>query len=359
MIFQINIYLKPALRTPFMVWIFFFALPISAQQFKLEKPLLKDFTDQDFPKMTHGDYFTLEGDEFIYQLLDGLPQFYSEQQFQELLHKLRPELKELYFFSYLIWNVSNGGFSNFYENDFGYMIPEIKKFYARIGEQQGWEILEKAEAWYQNRPKEEVWVDFTLEALDQAFYSSKATLDSKVESFIKANSNLYVRDENGAVFPQNFSGKVLSFDPLTQGIKEIQIIDNRKEGKMRITSTEGVLLREFNFENGIQVGVQRYFDFDENEDLDKEEVLSPDSEIKEVRSYHSNGQLSYQGNEAPDYKKVGLQTYWHENGQVKFSYLMDDQGNHTGPYFEYYPDGSKKVEVDRRESPPKYLNFLG
>lgn len=330
-------------------------LPLSAQNLKLERPLVKDFPDQGFPRMTQGDYFTLEKDEFLYRLLDGLPQFYSDQQFDQLVQKLRPELKELFFFSYLTWSVSNGGFSYFFDQGYGYMLPEIRKFYKRIGEEKEVELLEKAEAWSQNRPKEEVWVDFTLDALDQEFNTNKAALDGKVEAYIRAHSYLYVRDENGGMFPQNFSGKVNSFDPLTQGIKEVQIVNNRKDGKMTITSSEGILLKEFNFENGVQVGVQGYFD--EDGKLDREEVLFPDTDIKEIRYYHPNGQLSYQGKEAPNYKKVGLQTYWHDNGTVKYSYLMDDLGNHIGPYFEYYPDGSKMLEVDRREAPPKYLNF--
>ena len=77
---------------------FLFVLPLSAQQVKLEQPLLKDFPDQGFAKMTHGDYFTLEKDEFLYRLIDGLPHYYSQTQFEQLLQKLRPELKELYFF---------------------------------------------------------------------------------------------------------------------------------------------------------------------------------------------------------------------------------------------------------------------
>ena len=268
---------------------FLFVLPLSAQQVKLEQPLLKDFPDQGFAKMTKGDYFTLEKDEFLYRLIDGLPHYYSQTQFEQLLQKLRPELKELYFFSYLTWNVSNGGFSYFYDSGYGYMIPEIKKFYERIGEEKGLGILEKAEVWCQNRPKEEVWVDFTLDALDQEFNSNKTVLDSKVEAFVRANSHLYVRDENGDVFPPIFSGKAISFDPLTQGVKEIQIVNNRKEGKMEIISPEGVLVREFNFENGVQVGVQRYFG--EDGKLDREEVLFPDTDIKEIRYYHPNGQL--------------------------------------------------------------------
>ena len=355
MFFKIDRFRKMAKPTHFILGFLLFSLPLSAQQVKLEKPLLKDFRDQDFPKMTLGDYFTLEGDDFLYRLIDGLPHYYSDQQFQELLQKLRPELKELYFFSFLTWSVSNGGFSEFYENGYQYMFPEIRKFYNRIGEEKGFELLENAEAWSKNRPKEEVWFDFRLDALDQEFNTNKAALDSRVEAYVRANSHLYVRDENGNVFPSIFSGKAISFDPLTQGVKEIQIVNNRKEGKMTITSPEGIILREFNFENGVQVGAQLYFG--EDGKLNREEVLFPDTDIKEIRYYHPNGQLSYRGKEAPNYRNVGQQTYWHDNGMVKYSYLMDANGNHTAPYFEYYSDGSKMLEVDRRENPPKYLNF--
>jgi len=357
MFFKIDRFRKMAKPTHFILGFLLFSLPLSAQQVKLEKPLLKDFRDQDFPKIQKADYFSLDKVYFISKIVDGLPQWYNENQLNLLIQKLRPEIKELYFWLYLDGQVSNGGFSYFFENGYAYMIPEIKKFYQRVGDDKGLEILEKAETWYQNRPKEEVWMDFTLQQLDQEFFANDDSSESKIEAYVRANSHLYVRDENGNVFPSIFSGKAISFDPLTQGVKEIQIVNNRKEGKMTITSPEGIILREFNFENGVQVGAQRYFDFDENGDLDKEEVFFPDTDIKEIRYYHPNGQLSYQGKEAPNYRKVGQQTYWHDNGTVKYSYMMDANGNHTAPYFEYYSDGSKMLEVDRRENPPKYLNF--
>ncbi len=355
MFFKIDRFRKMAKPTHFILGFLLFSLPLSAQQVKLEKPLLKDFRDQDFPKIQKADYFSLDKVYFISKIVDGLPQWYNENQLNLLIQKLRPEIKELYFWLYLDGQVSNGGFSYFFENGYAYMIPEIKKFYQRVGDDKGLEILEKAETWYQNRPKEEVWMDFTLQQLDQEFFANDDSSESKIEAYVRANSHMYVRDENGNVLPPIFSGKAISFDPLTQGVKEIQIVNNRKEGKMTITSPEGIILREFNFENGVQVGAQLYFG--EDGKLNREEVLFPDTDIKEIRYYHPNGQLSYRGKEAPNYRNVGQQTYWHDNGTVKYSYLMDANGNHTAPYFEYYPDGSKMLEVDRRENPPKYLNF--
>lgn len=108
----------------------------------MEKPVLKDFTDQGFPRIQKADYYSLDKVYFISKIVDGLPQWYNENQFNLLIQKLRPEIKEMYFWLYLDGQVSNGGFSYFFENGYAYMIPEIKKFYQRIGEEKGLEILE-------------------------------------------------------------------------------------------------------------------------------------------------------------------------------------------------------------------------
>lgn len=336
-------------------WFLLSSFSLSAQEIKLEQPLLKEFPDQGFSRMTLGDYFTLEKEEFLYKIIDGLPHFYSSEEYEQLIQKLRPELKELYFYFYWVWNVSNGGVSYFYESGYGHMMPEIRKFYERIGDSKGLELLGKAENWYKNKPEEEVWFDLNLEGLNQEINAYNSRFNILVEEYIRANSHLYLRDQEGEIFPKNFSGKALSFDPLAQGLKEVEIVNNRKEGKMKIHSPEGVLVKEFNFEKGIQVGVQRYFD--ENGVLNKEEVLFPNSDTKEIRYYYPNGQLQYKGNQKGLYKNVGLQTYWHKNGALKYSYVLDENGNHTGPYMEYYPDGTKSLEVDRRKEEPVYLNF--
>ena len=339
----------------FLLTVFGFGPSVHGQVSSLQKPILKDFADQDFPRIQKADYYSLQKDLLISKIEDGLPQWYNENQRALLIQKLRPEIKEMYFWLYLDGQVSNGGFSQFFDNGFGYMIPEIKKFYNRVGEEKGLEILEKAEVWHQNRPKDEIWIDLTLDNLDKAFYANQDSSETRIEAYIRANSHLYVRDENGEIFPQNFSGELASVDPIRKERKAIEVKDNHLIGPVKLFSLEGIPIEELNFENGQQVGSQKYFD--ELGRLEREEVLFADSDFKEIRYYHPNGRLSYQGKEGPNYKKIGPQTYWYENGTVKYSYLMDENGNHTSPYFEFYPDGSKMLEVDRRGVEPKYINF--
>ena len=125
------------------------------------RPLLKDFPSQSLPKMTKGDYFSTSGAIFNFWVLNGLPYWYKESQEAELLEKLRPEIKELYYWSDFAGQVSNGGFSQFFDNGYGYMIPEIIDFFQRVGDEKSIEILKKAAKWNDENQSEEVLFDFS------------------------------------------------------------------------------------------------------------------------------------------------------------------------------------------------------
>ncbi|MFN3758006.1 MAG: DUF4375 domain-containing protein [Algoriphagus aquaeductus] len=335
--------------------IFLFTQPLAAQQVKLEKPLLKDFEDLDFPRIQKADYYSLQKVYLISKIEDGLPQWYNESQRAQLIQKLRPEIKELYFWLYLDGQVSNGGFEQFYSNGFAYMIPEIKKFYQRVGDEKGLEILGKAETWYQNRPKEEVWMDFTLQHLDQEFFANDDSSESKIEAYVRANSHLYVRDENGDLLPQNYSGKLVSIDPVRKEKKEVEVKDNLVVGPVKLFTLDGTPIEELNFEYGRQLGSQKYFD--ESGRLEREEILYPSAEYKDIRYFYPNGKVKTSLRQNLDGTMIGDYSRYHENGSLAFTYHLDDNGNHTDAYFEYYPDGSKKVEVDRRGEEPNYINY--
>lgn len=334
---------------------FFSVFPVHAQVSSSQKPLLKDFTDQDFPRIQKADYYSLQKDYLISKIEDGLPQWYNENQRVQLIQKLRPELKEMYFWLYLDGQVSNGGFEQFYSNGFAYMIPEIKKFYKRVGDENGLEILEKAEVWYQNRPKEEVWIDLTLQHLDQEFFANEDSSESKIEAYVRANSHLFVRDENGDIFPQNYSGKLVSIDPIRKERREVEVKHNLVVGPVKLFTLNGMPIEELNFENGQQLGSQKYFD--ESGRLEREEILYPEVDYKDIRYFYPNGQVKIKLRQNSGGQMIEEYSRYHENGTIAFSYRLDANGNHTGPYFEYYPNGSKMLEVDRRGEEPKYINF--
>jgi antitoxin component YwqK of YwqJK toxin-antitoxin module len=334
---------------------FLLALPLSAQQVLLLKPLLKDFTNQDFPRIQKADYYSLQKDYLISKIEDGLPQWYNEDQRAQLIHKLRPEIKEMYFWLYLDGQVSNGGFEQFYSNGFAYMIPEIKKFYQRVGDEKGLEILEKAEERFKNRPKEEVWIDLTLQRLDQEFLAHEDSSESKIETYVRANAHLYVRDENGKIFPQNFSGELVSVDPIRKERKVIVVKDNLVVGPVKLFTLEGIPLEELHFENGKQLGSQKYFD--EAGRLEREEILFLGEDYKDILYFYPSGQIKSSLKENSDGKMIGEYSRYHENGSLAYSYQLDNNGKHTGTYLEFYPDGSKKAEVDRRGEEPKYINY--
>lgn len=334
---------------------FYSIFPVHAQVSSSQKPFLKDFTDKDFPRIQRADYYSLQKDYLISKIENGLPQWCNENQRVQLIQKLRPEIKEMYFWLYLDGQVSNGGFEQFYSNGFAYMIPEIKKFYQRVGEKKGLEILEKSEVWYQNRNKEEVWMDLTLQNLDQEFYANEDLSESKIEAYVRANSHLYVRDENGDVFPRNFSGKLVSVDPIRKERKVVEVKDNLVVGPVKLFTLEGIPVEELNYENGKQLGSQKYFD--ESGLLEREEILYLEVDYKDIRYFYPSGQVKISLRQNSEGQMIAEYSRYHENGTLAFTYHLDKNGKHIGPYFEYYPNGSKMLEVDRRGEEPKFINY--
>lgn len=188
-----------------------FNLDLFAQSNSIPLASVEDFPDQSFPKVSREKYYSLEKEFFIYTVLEGLPQWYTEDERKLLIQKLRPEIKELYFWSNLDGQVSNGGFSQFFENGFSYMIPEIKKFYLRVGEEIGLELLLEAEKESKNQ-SDNSWIDFEIILIDKAYFANADACRERIESYIQANSQLFVTDENGDFFPANFSEKISLID---------------------------------------------------------------------------------------------------------------------------------------------------
>lgn len=188
-----------------------FNLALFAQSNSIPLASVEDFPDQSFPKVSKEKYYSLKKEFFIYAVLEGLPQWYTEDDLKLLIQKLRPEIRELYFWSYLDGQVSNGGFSQFFENGFGYMIPEIKKFYMRVGEEIGLELLLEAEKEAKNQT-DNSWIDFEIILIDRAYFANADTSRERIESYIRANSQLFVTDENGDFFPEIYSEKIALID---------------------------------------------------------------------------------------------------------------------------------------------------
>jgi len=137
--------------------------------------------------------------------------------------------------------------------------------------------------------------------------------------------------------------------------KEFELENNQIQGVMKIFSPEGIISEELTYENGVQLGTQKKFDLEGR--LEKKEIIHFQPRITEISYYYPNGQIQ------TSFKKdsLGVQSgevnYWYENGTLNWSYFLDNDGKHTRPYMEYYPTKKIKLEVDRSEEKPRYINF--
>ncbi len=314
-----------------------------------------EFPDQSFPKISKADYYSLRKQFFIVSVLNGLPQSYNESQRKELIRKLRPEIKGLYFWIQLDGQVTNGGFSQFFDNSFEATIPESRNFLISVGDTIGFEILDRAIAWNNNFNNKEMLFDSELSRIDQAYFAHSPTSYKLIENHIRSNSHLYVRDESGEIFPTFFSGKISSIDSSTKERIEFDVLDNQIHGKLRRFTPTGKLSEELTYEKGIQLGTQRFYN--ELGSLDQQKEIHQNPFYTEISSYYSNGQLMYKTQIDSLGKAIGERKQWYENGNLEYAYVLDANGNHTAVYFEYYPDGKKRLEIDRRGKDPRYINY--
>ena len=176
-----------------------------------------------------------------------------------------------------------------------------------------------------------------------------------IETYIRTHSDLYITDEDGNFFPENFTGNISSVDPITNERKEFEVKDNQLHGVLKIFSSEGFISKELNYENGVQLGTQK--EYDKEGRLFKTEVIHSQPRKTEISYFFPNGQIEVSLTKDSLGNEIGEHSKWYENGVLEWKYTLDKKGNHTGPFFEYYSNGKKKLEVDQREDKTRYINF--
>ena len=67
-----------------------------------------------------------------------------------------------------------------------------------------------------------------------------------------------------------------------------------------------------------------------------------------LTGYFLGGQKQFEEEYVND-KKVGRQTYWHENGQKRLECTVNEAGRYDGSYISYYQGGQKEFQLDYRK----------
>ena len=88
------------------------------------------------PDFNRETFNVLQGWDFGWEILKTINIAKSRSENKEISKRFSPGQKALYFFWYLDAQVTNGGFIQFYWNDYGNYIPTIKEGLKLINDQE-------------------------------------------------------------------------------------------------------------------------------------------------------------------------------------------------------------------------------
>ncbi|TSD66387.1 DUF4375 domain-containing protein [Inquilinus sp. KBS0705] len=155
------------------------------------------------PHLKKADFDALHDWELGWALLEPLNIAESDDHEKELATRLSPGQKALYFFWYLDGAVTNGGFVQFYFNNYRRYLNVIKEGLILVGDQKLIELINKADDEYItnddlfsrqisiNNPTP-LYELISFEALDNKYYDIHDNTMLLIERYARANPGEFV-----------------------------------------------------------------------------------------------------------------------------------------------------------------------
>ncbi len=186
------------------------------------------------PKLNMGDFFRMAGFDFGWFVLEPISNFIKDREGEITKGKsLSNGQKALYYWWYVDAQVRNGGFVQFYFNDYGQYVPTIIKSLEHIGDKKMADLIQRADNIYQNNKK---LFDKSLEndlfkcdlyerlsemsKLDREYYKLNEKTMTRLEKYIRKNPNEFCLDLEGKEFNMKYSGECKTFHKNNQ-LKEV------------------------------------------------------------------------------------------------------------------------------------------
>ncbi|MFK7770655.1 MAG: DUF4375 domain-containing protein [Saprospiraceae bacterium] len=311
------------------------------------------------PQLSKGDFYKLEGYDFGWFVLEPLSTFIGDRDQEiEKSQSLSFGQKALYYWWYLDGQVTNGGFVQFYYNDYGKYMPTIIKGLEYIGDKEMTKLVKKVHQIYLKNEKlflkaqeDDLFgsdlydrLD-AMSELDDDYYDLNELTIKKLETFIRKNPNEFCVDESGDAFDMSYSGLCQTFFPNKKIKEEFYLIEGIIDGTFTSYFEIGGLNEKIEYVKGVQTGEKEvYF---ENGKIKESAKILTDLKQLEITTFYDNGnpkKLQHQKIETE--KRIGVYKEWHSNGQLKESGTYISDYERDGEWLEFYEDGSKKMEAE-------------
>jgi len=286
------------------------------------------------PKLNKGDFFKLTGSDFCWFVLEPISDYVQDRKGELTKGKtLSFGQKALYYWWYVDAQVTNGGFTQFYYNDYGKYVPTIIKGLKHIGDIKMAELVNRSYELYLKENKKikdarqgglEAFSNLYKEIkdfdnLDEEYYNLNDQTMKNIETYFRNNPNEICVDEDGKEFDLTFSGD------LTTYYKD----NNVKES---IPLSKGVIVGTFKsfYENG----------------KPKEEIhYSNGEQTGERIEYYENGNKKFSISKSENPNGY-LHSHFYENGKLKSTEIYVSNNDRDGKWIQYYSNGQMKSESE-------------
>ena len=346
------------------IFLFFFTLSsahISLGQKSYSNQTIREFNSQSLAVVKATDYYRLHDIEFLNAIVFGLPNVFNQEQYELLQTNMSDEIKQLYDFSSMDFMISsNGGFYSLFDQDKKELVYSGIQLFEKLELLEAKFLLKEVLDFQTTYEKEIEGVgDFFFQdpymAWNKKYDSLRSEIHKVYENYIRKNSFIYCKNENGNYFTENYSGPVFSYHPNGITAVSFNVSSSKIDGAYKEFNENGKIQFLQSYLDGIKDGTASYFD--EGGRLSK--TVTPINQEGNhcVEEFYSNGILSQSYTIDKANKMVGEIQNWFSNGNLSSIYRVDDREVIIGDYLEFWEDGSKKLEATFENGQGVYHNY--
>ena len=311
------------------------------------------------PKLNKVDFFKLTGFDFGWFVLEPISEFIQNQEGELTKGKnLSYGQKALYYWWYVDAQVTNGGFTQFYFNDYGKYVPTIIKALQHIGDNEMADLVAHSYTLYlkeSNKIKDARtgdWEDFSnlyqeiedFDELDDEYYDLHHQTMKKIANYVRKKPTEFCLDEEGKEFDLSFSGDQKTYYSSDKLKEIIPFSKGVVSGTFQSFYENGNPKEFIQYENGEQTGERE--EFYENGNKQYTVKMLPDKKLVEHLWYYENGnpkRLEHKRLEKDE--RFGEYKEWYDNGQLEETGTYISNQDREGEFLEYHKNGNPRIEA--------------
>lgn len=327
-----------------------------------------DATNQLRPTIYQADFYQEKDFDLGWLLLEPINFNDSLITEAEWTKRFSPGQKALYFWWYLDAQVTNGGFIQFYFNDYAQYVPAILEGLKLIGDKDLEILLKKAHALYlahqvdfekasqEEFPTEKFYDKMEeMYLLDIEYYDLNEQTMALIEKYARTHTEAFCVDERGEIIDGQYTGACQKLYDNGQVNEKFELINGEINGDLVTFYESGKLESKTFYSLGKPTG--KFAEWYENGKIAARVGVHSKTGFRKKEKFHENGEKAQLYFENEDGSQQGLERSWYNNGQLKEESTYVESMEREGKWMKFWSDGSKKMEAEFRYGQVYFQNY--